>query len=307
MVTSSFSYTFALLLQHALIVPFLCVGLYALYTRLWKNEEFSLYTELGLTLFVIVFLVVEIGIIRTYVERLTPYYIFTLLGLFTATAALYGPIFVSLLAKLIVGAFWMSEHRDLHEPRFGPAEALERIGDYEGALREYLVLARMFPNHPQVYARMADAYIHLGQPDVAAQWLERAIARAQQAETARSWIFRLCDLYENTLQAHEAASMCVQQFIARFPNHSIADQLRERLARRTGPCRTMDLSEETSLRHSASDEDTATFSPASDSYALTPLSEAPLSDATGQGPAQAPVAKPTRKEPPTSTSELEPL
>ncbi|NTV80676.1 MAG: hypothetical protein HGA24_04550, partial [Candidatus Aminicenantes bacterium] len=50
------------------------------------------------------------------------------------------------------------ERSKTHEPQYAPAEALERDEDYDGALREYMVIARIFPKDPTALLRIVNRH-----------------------------------------------------------------------------------------------------------------------------------------------------
>jgi tetratricopeptide (TPR) repeat protein len=135
-----------------------------------------------------------------------------------ATMALYGHIAVSFLSKLLVDVFLPGADEVTSAPRFGPAEALERLGDYQGALNEYHVLARIFPGRPEIMARIGGALEALTSYDEAALWFQRALDAQDRPHEATTLLWRLLDLLEHRQQRPDLAAQACEALLARFPD-----------------------------------------------------------------------------------------
>ncbi|MCX5771231.1 MAG: hypothetical protein NTZ09_13320, partial [Candidatus Hydrogenedentes bacterium] len=159
--------------------------------------------------------------------------IFAILGLFVSGAALYGPLGVSFFSRLLVDLVMPAERSKTHEPRYAPAEALERDCDYAGALNEYLVIARVFPRDPAVLARIGEIHMKIEQPQEAVRWFERALVCIDSAEKSLQVTNRLCTIYSRQLQSPLETQRLLAEYIGKFPDTPYAVSVRERLARLT--------------------------------------------------------------------------
>lgn len=213
------------------LVPFFGWGIFTLNRRYRHQEELSPVLEIITLLALLLFYAFEIVQLRPWMQNQVLAYLFTVLGLFVAGAALYGHVAISLTSRLIVDLMVPADEGPADRPRFGPAEILERRGDYDGALQEYLVLARIYPGNPQVHTRIAECYLALDRPVDAVAWFDRAVKNLKTDDKCLPVVTRLCEVYERVLREPESAREVLEAYLDRFPDTTHAALLRARLAR----------------------------------------------------------------------------
>ena len=213
-----------------LLVPYFAWGIYALRLKYQYHEELSLVVEAGTLLGLMAFYYVEFILLREALENNKVQFMVAVLGLVTSGAALYGHMAVSFSARLIVGAVVAGPDERDDRPRLGPAEALERQRDFEGALQEYYVIARTFPKDHTVHMRIAQLHVQLGRPEESLQWFHRAEKWATTEAAAFAVANRLSDVYARALKRHDDARATLSDFLDRFPGYRDAEGLRARIA-----------------------------------------------------------------------------
>jgi hypothetical protein len=218
-----------------LLVPYFGWGIYTLRHRYRWHEEMPLSIELATLIAVTLFIGFQVSILQDAARENRVFFIFAVLGLVTSSAALYGHVAISVLSRLIVDFVAPSESVSADKPRFGPAEALERAGDYNGAIQEYLVLARLFPKHPAVYEHLAEAELKANHPESAIAYFHRALALHKQPAAAFAMVMRLADTYARNLNNADAAREVLASFIAEHPRSPEAEQAKARLERLEAP------------------------------------------------------------------------
>ena len=211
-----------------LLIPFMALGIHALRRRFVYHDEWGMARQAVLLIYALITTAIEIETIRAEMREAPEYLIFASLGMLAATMALYGHIAVSFLSKLMVDMFLPGGEQAASQPRFGPAEALERLGDYQGALNEYYVLARIFPGRPEVMSRIAGALEALQSHEEAVYWLERALDAQDRPAEAASVLWRLLDLQEHRQARPDLAAEACASFLSRFPETAEAGAVRER-------------------------------------------------------------------------------
>jgi tetratricopeptide (TPR) repeat protein len=217
------------LLSVILLIPYFGWGLYVLRQRFRHDLELNHALEVATLAGLAVFYAIEIALLRSAMQGLPVLFFFALLGLVVSSAALYGPMLVSLISFVIVEAVMPIEHSPVNEPRYGPAEALERQGDYEGAIKEYMVIARVFPKDPTAALRVADNYMKLGQPEEAAPWFERALVRLDSPQKSLLVANRLSDVYTRHLDRPADGLRVLEEFVGRYPSAEQAEHVRQRI------------------------------------------------------------------------------
>ena len=215
------------------LIPYVGWGFYTLRLRYRYHEELPLRTEAITAGFILIFYLVELYLLKWSLASVPVFMIFAILGLFVSGAALYGPLGISLCSRLLVDLLMPAERSKTREPRYAPAEALERDGDYGGALNEYLVLARVFPREPTVLTRIGEIHMKLDHPQEAVRWFERALVCIESAEKSLLVTNRLCTIYSRQLGSPHETRRLLAEYIEKFPDTPYAVSVRERLARLT--------------------------------------------------------------------------
>lgn len=217
---------------YALLVPFFGWGIFLLRRRYLYHEESAMSLEIGTTAFVGAFFWVEMLILREALSGQLILMLAAALGLSIAGFALYAHVLISLASRVLVELVSPGWESPEDRPRFGPVEALEREENFEDALSEYLVLARIYSRNIEVLSRTARTYSILGQPEEAEAMYLRARKRAKRADDALETVNHLCRLYDNELEAPEKADYQLARFIRDFPDSPDVDIVRDRLNRR---------------------------------------------------------------------------
>jgi tetratricopeptide (TPR) repeat protein len=213
------------------LVPYVGWGFYTLRLRYRYHEELPLYTEAITVGVILVFYLVELYLLKWSLEEVPVFMMFAMLGLFVSGAALYGPLGVSLFSRLLVDLVMPAERSKTHEPRYSPAEALERQADYAGALSEYLVIARIFPRDATVLTRIGEMHMKLERPEEAVRWFERALVCIDSAEKSLNVTNRICTIYSRQLGSPHETLRLLAEYIEKYPDTPYAVSVRERLER----------------------------------------------------------------------------
>lgn len=216
----------------ALLIPFFGWAIFLLRRRFQYIEENSLALEVLTAGALAVFFWIEATVLDYSLENQKLLYLFAMLGLSVSTFALYAHVLISLASRIVVDMVSPRGETAAYQPRFGPVDALERQEDYEGALQEYLVLARIYPRNFEVLSRTGRAQEILGDFEEAVTWYLRARKRASGADEALIAINHLCNLYDTKLDQPEQADQVLAQFLQDYPNSLDRDIVVERLERR---------------------------------------------------------------------------
>lgn len=199
------------------MIVFVAFGVWSLQQRFRRYEEWALRTQVVVLLAVFAFYTLEIKALRLLLVGEPVYFMFALLGLAAAGFALYGHILVSFLSRLMVEVVVPDNPAHYGVPRLGPAEILEHEEDWEGALNEYYVLARVYPNNALIYGRIANNLLRLERHGEAVRWLERSIEATEHPRDALVLLRRLWDTHAQ-LGEHQQAKEAVLAFTRRFPD-----------------------------------------------------------------------------------------
>lgn len=227
-----FEVTWSLLLAWLLMIPYLAWGIYALIVRFRWREELQFPLKIATVVALFLFYIVEIRLI--IINDTEPVnFVFAIAGLMISGAALYGPLTVSLLSHMMVNLVMPASQPVCHEPQYGAAEACERTGDYEGAVREYIALARMFPKEPKILLRAGDNLMKLGQLEDAAAWFERGLAALHSAERSLPVVNRLHDIYSRHLNWPDKARHVLEGYLEKYPDSEYSALVRARLSRKS--------------------------------------------------------------------------
>jgi hypothetical protein len=220
-----------LIASEILLVPYIGWGVYLLRRRLSLHDDIAPGT-MGFTLAgVAVFFMIEMAVLEVLLRDSLLIYIFATLGLLVSCAALYGHVLASFLSWLLVEFFMPGEVREGDQPRMSPAEALERHGDYEGALEGYRVLARIYPSHAEIAMRVAENLARLGRAGEELPWVQRARRHAAHVDEEFAMVSRACDFYDQHLDDAEAARDLLRDFLSSHPHGEHAERALERLTR----------------------------------------------------------------------------
>jgi tetratricopeptide (TPR) repeat protein len=214
-----------------LMLPFLAWGIHTLRERYVRHEEISRQTELLSLIGALLFIAFELALVRVWMGDVSVFFAFTALGLVAASTALYGPIFVSYMSRTAVDLIHPQDDRPADEPRFTTAEALESQGDCEAALREYMVIARIFPKDSETAFRVAHVLNELDRYDEAAASFERGLRLATDPERAVLAVNRLADLYRDQLDRPSDAERALRTFLDRFEGSPQAELVQRRVDR----------------------------------------------------------------------------
>lgn len=211
----------------ALLVPYFAWGIYAMHQRFLRHHEWPLFIEAATLTLLLVYYAFAFPLLRGFLSDTPAAMLFAMLGLFASGAALYGHMAISLTAKLVVDAVTHGGP-PIESPRLGPAEALERVRDFEGACNEYLVLARMYPNDLVVKVRMANNLIELGRKEEAAEWFERALQRGDSRQLHSNAASRLAELAERELGDPDRARRAIDLYLTKYPSASDREEMETR-------------------------------------------------------------------------------
>ncbi len=228
---------FAFVVTVVLMIPFLAWGIYLLRERYLLHHELPFRVEIYSLVGVIAFLSVQLILIKVWMGDVSAFYAFAALSLAAASTALYGPTLVSVVSQEIVNLMHPPHDQRSEEPNFSLAEGLEARGDYEGALREYMVMARIFPKDPETAFRVGHVLIEMERFEEAAASLERGLHQSADPERALLATNRLSDLYRERLGRVDDAARTLQAYLDRYGNSPRAELVirkLERLKRGTG-------------------------------------------------------------------------
>lgn len=225
--------TAAFVLSIALMLPFLFWGVHTLRERYIRHEELPWQTEIVSLAGVAVFLAAELILLRIWMGNVGVFFAFTALSLLAASTALYGPMFVSAASRAAVNLIHPPLDREVDEPKFNIAESLESQGDHDGALREYMVTARIFPKDSETAFRVANVLCELDRFDEAATSFERGLRLTSDAERAVLATNRLADLYRDRLDRPDDGIRVLTEYLERFADSTHAGLVQRRLDRLT--------------------------------------------------------------------------
>ncbi len=215
-----------------LLIPYLIWGVYALRQRFQAGFEFPPVIE-GITLVgLIFFYVFQYHLLRAWLENDPAWLYLALIGLFISGVALYGHMAVSLSTHLVMEAI-SPQAPQIHQPNYHAGEALEQVGDYEGAAREYQTVAAMFPKDAKAAILAADNLVRIGQYEEAVAWFERGLDCFTTDVQALPTVYRLADLYQHRLDRPNATIEVLNEFVEKYPNSPHVAAVANRLKRLT--------------------------------------------------------------------------
>jgi len=226
----------AFVISGLLMVPFFLWGVHLLRERYLLHRDIAMRIEVYSLLGVVAFLTVQLMMIRVWMGEVGAFYAFTALSLAAASTALYGPTLVSVVSQEIVNLVHAPHEHDANVPNYNLAEGLEARGDHEGALREYMVMARVFPKDSETAFRVGHVLIELQRFEEAAASFERGLHQAADADPERALLAtnRLSDLYRERLGRPDDAAQTLQAYLDRYgdtPKAELVSRKLERLRR----------------------------------------------------------------------------
>ncbi len=214
-----------------LMVPFFGWGVHTLRERYLLHHDIPLRVEVYSLLGVIGFLSVQLWLIRVWMGEVGAFFAFTVLALAAASTALYGPMLVSVISQEIVNLMHPPHDARDDMPNYNLAEGLETRGDLDGALREYMVMARIFPKDGETAFRVGHLLCEMQRWEEAAASFERGLQQAGDTEKSLLATNRLSDLYRERLGRPDEAAATLQAFLDRFGNSPRAELVARKLER----------------------------------------------------------------------------
>ncbi len=218
-------YIFSYILLIILTLPYTTWGIYLLRRRIVFNEEFSPVLE-GATLGGVgLYFMIMISLFRFWAQQDMVLLIFSVMGLTISAFALYGHLGISLTSRLLVDFVFDTHDTSPDKPRFSAAEALIKNGDYHAALQEYLVIARIFSNNPEVYIRIAEVMLLMERKQEAVRWFKRALRYTKTPEKSMPVINRLVYIVSKEIGDREAGAEVLEQFLHVYPEFRDREQI----------------------------------------------------------------------------------
>jgi len=214
-----------------LMLPFFGWGVHLLRQRYLLHREILMRVEVYSLLGVLAFQMIQLTLIRVWMGEVGAFYAFTALSLAAASTALYGPTLISVVSQEIVNLMHPPHENRNDEPNFNLAEGLESRGDLEGALREYMVTARIFPKDSETAFRVGHVLIELQRHEDAAHSFERGLHQSADPERALLATNRLSDLYKERLARPDDAARTLQAYLDRYGDSPRAELVSRKLAR----------------------------------------------------------------------------
>lgn len=219
------------------MIPFFAWGVYTLRIRFQFHEDFAPKVEAITLGSLALFLTIQIILLDMRLADSPVLYLFSVIGLVASTAALYGPMFVSVVSHLLVNLVSHAQPGDMDTPHYTSAESFEEVGDHEGALREYLVIVRTYPKDASALLRVANSHTKLAQYNEAAEFFEKGLALLEDEERALRITNRLSEIYSRQLDRAEDAIRVLENYQVKYPDSARRDTIIRRLSRlqETGP------------------------------------------------------------------------
>lgn len=213
-----------------LFIPYLVWGVYLLRHHLDEHIEVRPSIQVGTLIAVVVFFSLQYLLLKTWLGPTPWKLMLAVAGLVISAVALYGHLIISLGSHLLVDMVFPTGGLDMREPRYGAAEACERMGDFEGAVREYTAIARMFPKDPTSVLRAADNLVKLGKEEDSLPYFEQGLDLLDSPESCLPVANRIVEIYIRALHQPEQAEAVLESFLRRFPDSERAESVRNRLA-----------------------------------------------------------------------------
>lgn len=223
--------TLYILTSALFLIPFFGWGIHTLRVKFVHHEELSQRLEVLTVVGVTLYVAFQLWILSTWMTSMGPLYLFTALGFMAATTALYGHTLVSLASQLFVDFVSQAEDEQLHRPQFTDVDALERVGDYEGAINECMVLGRIFPKDSFIALRIAQNFSKLGRFKEAAPWYEQGLLSVDSSDRALRIVNRVVEIYLRELDRPDDALRVLSRYVELYPDAERSDTVRNRIER----------------------------------------------------------------------------
>ncbi len=222
-----FSWELSDILSILLLFFLFIYGIYSIYLRISRVYNYPLWLDVLSLIIMFSILALELIQLKDWLRNYPLYYIFSFLGLFITVFALYSHNLVSVITFIALSVIHPSEESAPDLPRFGPAEMLERKKDYEGALMEYMVLARIYPHYSAVHIRIANVFEKLNRIEEGMDWLKKATKYLNKDNELHSVVTRYCDFAEKLGKKQQAIQM-IDVFLSEYPDSEYAETLKNR-------------------------------------------------------------------------------
>ena len=227
----------ALVVSEVLLLPYIAWGIRLLIRKYRYHEDEPILLEAITLVCVLAFCVLQVFLLRTYLRDDFVSLIFAVLGLMVSVAALYGHVIISLASRGIVDMMAPDPHDAKDVPRLGPAESLERCEDFEGALQECLVLARIYPLDPTVQMHIAENMRRLSRFEESAVWFEKASRNSTNHDSRLHLSIRAVEVLQQDLQRTGDAVQVLERYLVNTPDTQYEISVREHIERLLTPHR----------------------------------------------------------------------
>lgn len=151
----------------------------------------------------------------------------------TPAGLLYAGTLAYFFSTLVLRIRTMSvgDHKLKVEPTFDQAEAAEKRGDMEAAVRLYQASVKGHPEHAESRRRLGEAYLRGGDVDNGIQELRAALGFVEDPERKMALAFRVADLLVEKKADTFNAGMILQSLERDFAGTRIEELARARRAR----------------------------------------------------------------------------
>ncbi|KAF0245312.1 MAG: hypothetical protein FD180_1717 [Planctomycetota bacterium] len=127
----------------------------------------------------------------------------------------------------------LGDHKLKVEPTFDQAEAAERRGDMEAALRLYRAAAQGQPGHAETRRRLGEAYFKVGDADQGIAELRAALGLVEDPEKKMALAFRVTDLMVEKKNDAFNAGLILGELERDYSGTRVAELAKARRARLT--------------------------------------------------------------------------
>lgn len=213
------------------MIPYLLWGVHMLRLRLTLDHELKPITQVKTLAALLVFFIVQYWVLSMWLSRTPGFFTLAVLGLFASGIALYGHMILSVGSLMLVDVMMPTAESDGRTPQYGAGEALERQGDYAGAVREYTAIAHLFPQDSTAALRVADNLMKLSEAEDAAHWFERGLRYVYNEQSALPITNRLSEILSRQLNRPDEAKKILEDFLGRFPESEYCESVRFRIER----------------------------------------------------------------------------